>query len=90
MQNKEDLFVNVDGEILAEIIDENNNVIAVSEKFVGDNTKAKLNFNGFDIKELNGKTFSIKFMVEGKFYSFGFADKNGDFNGYHGAGRYYK
>ena len=85
---KKSKSVNIDGEISAEIIDETGEVIAKSEKFIGDSVKAKLNFNGFSVSSLNGKNFKIKFTVNGKFYSFGFTDKNGDFNGYHGAGRY--
>ena len=87
---KKDMYVNIDGEIIAEIITEEGKVIAKSNKFIGDSVKAKLEFNGFDISSLNDKIFRIKFTVNGKFYSFGFADEKGDFNGYHGAGKYCK
>jgi hypothetical protein len=87
---KKDMYVNIDGEIIAEIMTEEGKVIAKSNKFIGDSVKAKLEFNGFDITSLNDKTFRIRFTVNGKFYSFGFTDEKGDFNGYHGAGRYYK
>ena len=68
------------------IIDENGKLIATSSIFDGDSTKAKLTFDTFNVSDLNGKVFRIEFTVKGKLYSFGFADKNGDFGGAHAAG----
>ena len=81
VQNKQ-----IDVVKIAEIITEEGKVIAKSNKFIGDSVKAKLEFNGFDISSLNDKIFRIKFTVNGKFYSFGFADEKGDFGGAHAAG----
>ena len=86
LSNKNSLFVNVNGSIKAQILDETGNVIATSNLFNGDSTNAQLTFESFDVSSLNGKVFRIKFLVDGKFYAFGFADENGDFNGAHGAG----
>ena len=83
---KEDMYVNVDGRVCAKILDENGEILACSEVFCGDSTKAKLNFDGFEITELNGRVFRIEFTVCGKLYSFGFADASGDFGGAHAAG----
>lgn len=83
---KEDMYVNIDGSVYAKIFDENGEVLASSVVFEGDSTCAKLTFDGFRISELNGKVFRIEFTVCGKLYSFGFADKSGDFGGAHAAG----
>lgn len=77
--NKCDMYVNIDGTVSAEILSPGGKLLAKSGVFSGDSTKAKLNFNGFDISSLNGEVFKIKFNVDGKLYSFGFSDENGDF-----------
>lgn len=83
---KTSLFVNVQGKVYAEIIDANGAVLGVSSVFSGDSTKAELTFDTLRIEELNEKVIRIRFTVEGKLYSFGFADACGDFGGAHAAG----
>lgn len=83
---KSDMYVNVSGSVSAEILSAEGKCLAKSDVFNGDSTKAKLNFEGFDISSLNGKMFKIQFNVDGKLYSFGFSDKTGDFGGAHAAG----
>lgn len=83
---KSEFYVNVNGTIYAEIYDADGRFIAKSSKFCGDSTCAKLSFDNFDVKLLNGKVFRIKFYLNGKLYSFGFSDENGDFGGAHAAG----
>lgn len=87
-KNKTDLYVNIDGKISAEILSDDGMVFAKSDTFGGNSTKARLRFDGLDIKSLNGKVIRLKFNVSGKLYSFGFADINGDFGGAHAAGCY--
>ena len=84
--NKCDMYVNIDGTASAEILSPGGKLLAKSGVFSGDSTKAKLNFNGFDISSLDGEVFIIKFNVDGKLYSFGFSDENGDFGGARAAG----
>ena len=69
----------------AEILSEDGMLLDLAE-FSGDSTKVHLNFEKLNVDELNNKTFRIRFTVDGKLYSFGFADKSGDFGGAHGAG----
>lgn len=84
---KESFFINAVGEVSAEILSAEGKLLAKSNTFSGDSTKAFLDFDGFDIKSLNNKVFRLKFNVSGKLYSFGFADKCGDAGGAHAAGR---
>ncbi len=86
VNGKKSLCVNIDGRISAQIVSENGETLANSEVFAGNSTNAELRFQDFDVTALNGKTFRIRFCVEGKFYSFGFADEKGDFGGAHAAG----
>ena len=83
---KKTMGINAVGKVSVEILDENGEFIAKSEEFDGDSTNHTLDFGGFDIDTLNGKVFRLKFNVDGKLYSFGFADENGDFGGAHAAG----
>lgn len=83
---KTDMYVNADGEISVEILSAGEKVLAKSELFSGNSTKEKLTFKGFDIKSLNGEIFKLRFYVDGKLYSFGFTDENGDFGGARAAG----
>lgn len=85
-EGKTKMFINADGEVSAEIFDSEGNIVAKSNVFKGDSTKAELHFNNFDIKELNEMVFRIKFYVDGKLYSFGFTDDSDDFGGAHAAG----
>ena len=84
---KQEMYVNVAGKVFAEIIDEEGNIIGTSSVYEGDSTKAKLEFASIQISDLNGKVIRIRFHVEGKLYSFGFADENGEFGGAHAAGK---
>lgn len=86
VSGKQSFHVNVQGKVVVSILDENKNVLAVSNEFDGDSTNQKLDFNGFDVSTLNNKNFYINFDVDGKLYSFGFADKHGDFGGAHAGG----
>lgn len=71
---------------MTEILSPGGKLLAKSGVFRGDSTKAKLNFDGFDISSLDGEVLKIKFNVDGKLYSFGFSDENGDFGGARAAG----
>ena len=81
-----DMYVNASGSVYAEIYDENGQLLGKSNTFSGNSTKAKLDFSGLDIMELNEKVIRIKFYIDGKLYSFGFADSSGDFGGAHAGG----
>lgn len=61
-------------------------MLAASAEFDGDSTNHTLDFGDFDISSLNCKIIRIRFTVDGKLYSFGFADENGDYGGAHAAG----
>lgn len=87
-KNKTDLYVNVDGTVSAEILSAEGKALAKSNVFSGNSTKAKLCFDSFNVSDLNNKVFRLKFNVDGKLYSFGFSDENGDFGGAHAAGHY--
>ncbi len=80
------LYINAVGRVSAEILDEKGNVLDTSSVFCGDSTKAELKFSKISIKDLNGRIFKLRFTVDGKLYSFGFADEKGDFGGAHAAG----
>ncbi|MBQ7822243.1 MAG: glycosyl hydrolase family 32 [Clostridia bacterium] len=83
---KRTMGINAVGSVRVHICDENGGVIASSAVFEGDSTNHTLDFGNFDISSLNNKVFRLKFEVDGKLYSFGFADENGDFGGAHAAG----
>lgn len=83
---KTSLHVNIDGGVRVSILGEDGGIIAESRAFAGNSTNARLDFGGFDVASLNGRTFRLRFDVDGKLYSFGFADENGDFGGAHAAG----
>ncbi len=80
------MYVNAEGTVSADILDEDGKLLDSSCVFCGDSTKAELKFSKLNIKDLNGKVFKIRFSVDGKLYSFGFTDQNGDFGGAHAAG----
>ncbi|MCI8387182.1 MAG: glycosyl hydrolase family 32 [Clostridiales bacterium] len=84
--SKCELHVNIDGRVKVAIIGESGEVIAESLEFSGDSTNVRLDFGSFDIASLEGKPFRLRFDVDGKLYSFGFTDMNGDFGGAHAAG----
>lgn len=56
------------------ICDENCKIIACSETFEGNSTNSKIEFENFDIVKLNNSVFRLRFIIEGKLYSFGFTD----------------
>lgn len=86
IQKKETLYINAEGSVQVEILDDQGMVMARSKRFEGDCTKARLIFENFSISELEGRVFRLRFQVDGKLYAFGFADARGDFGGAHGAG----
>lgn len=90
VSGKTDLFVNAVGKVSVEVLSAEGKTLAKSDVFSGDSTKAKLSFDNFDVKSLNEQVFRLKFNVDGKLYSFGFADEKGDFGGAHAAGCYEK
>ena len=81
---KESMSVNCKGSVRVTLIDGENEL--ASAYFSGDSTNARLDFGGFEVKTLEGKPFRIRFDLDGELYSFGFADKNGDFGGAHAGG----
>lgn len=83
---KVSMAVNATGKVKVEILTPDGEVMAVSKWFEGDSTNAALDFGEFDVAVLNGRVFRLCFHVEGKLYSFGFADEKGDFGGAHAAG----
>lgn len=83
---KSSMSVNAKGKVWVEVLDTEGGVLAVSREFEGDSTNARLDFGEYCIADLNEKVFRLRFHVEGKLYSFGFADASGDFGGAHGAG----
>ncbi len=86
VSGKTELHINMDGKAKVCVCDENGKLIACSETFEGNSTNAKIEFKNFDITKLNNSVFRLQFVIEGKLYSFGFSDKNGDFRGAHAAG----
>ena len=83
---KETLIVNAEGSVSVELLDENGAIIDRTNVFCGDSTCAELRFEKIKLSEFNGKTIRLRFLVDGKLYSFGFADRNGDCGGAHAAG----
>ena len=65
---KNRLFANFSGSVSAEVLDEDGKCLAVSEAVFGDETKKELHFA--DIPELEGKSFRLRFNVEGALYAF--------------------
>jgi hypothetical protein len=86
------LFVNLEapqGELKAELLSDNNAVLAESESVKGDKTKTKIVWkNRADLSEFSGKAVRLKFYLkQGKLYSFWLtSDANGASYGYVGAG----
>ena len=80
------MFVNIDGELVVEILDENDCLVAKSDKINSNNTHEKVLFKNFDISSLSGKVFKLRFVLDGKLYSFDFTDESGDSHGAHAGG----
>ncbi len=82
---KRSLHLNAVGNVRVTILTPDGESLA-SADFDGDSTNARLGFSEHDIMSLIGKTFRLRFDVDGALYSFGFADENGDFGGAGAAG----
>jgi len=83
---KEKLIVNAEGSVSVELLDENGVLLDRTDEFCGDSTCAELRFEKTELSALNGKTIRLRFLVDGKLYSFGFVDQDGDCGGAHAAG----
>ncbi|MBQ4624551.1 MAG: glycosyl hydrolase family 32 [Clostridia bacterium] len=83
---KSSLLVNAKGGVQVFLLDEDGNELDRTTPFVGDSTGEILHFERTDVASLNGQTIRLRFEVDGELYAFGFADKNGDCGGAHGAG----
>jgi predicted neuraminidase len=94
----EHLFVNLNGRVTVEVLDDKDKVRAVSNEVSGDSTKQPVTWanqkdpsdssDRTDLSDLRGKTMKLRFKVaEGSLYSFWItADPEGASNGYLGAG----
>ncbi len=82
---KNTMHVNFEGELEAEILLPDGKKYR-SRKLCGDSCNEEVIFDTLKISDLNGQTFKIRFYVNGKLYSFGFADENGEFGGARAAG----
>lgn len=82
---KRSFHLNAVGNVRVTILGTDERILGTAD-FCGDSTNARLKFDGFDIRELAGRTFKLRFEVDGALYSFGFADENGDFGGARAAG----
>ena len=80
------LFVNVNGELRVEVLDEAGKPLATSKTVSGDNTKQRVELPG--LAALAGKPVKFRFHVaRGSLYAFWVApDENGASQGYVGAG----
>ncbi|MBI5093513.1 MAG: hypothetical protein HZB26_13860 [Candidatus Hydrogenedentes bacterium] len=72
------LFVNVDasnGEIAAEVLDDEGKVVAVSAPLKGDQLRGALRWQSGDIADVKGRVVSIRFKLRNAaFYSYWFAE----------------
>ncbi|MBV6497939.1 MAG: hypothetical protein CJBNEKGG_00153 [Prosthecobacter sp.] len=83
------LFVNVNGELRVEALDEAGKVLRTSRTISGDHTKTHLRWNdGADLSALAGKPVKLRFhLAQGSLYAFWITDDaNGASHGYIGAG----
>lgn len=80
------LFVNFNGELRVELLDQSGKVVARSETVSGDSTKQRIELP--ELARFVGKTMKFRFHVAtGSLYAFWVtADQNGASNGYLGAG----
>lgn len=85
-RGKSRFFINAQGTVTVRILSEEGTLLATSDTFSGDHTRAELAFADFDIASLNGRRFRLEFLVDGHLYAFGLSDRDGDFGGAHGAG----
>ena len=87
--NKNHIFVNVKGELYAEIISDSGKTLATSETINADSTKIMLTWkNNFNMSIISGKPFRIKFyLTSGDLYSFWLSEEiTGESDGYLAAG----
>ena len=85
----EHLFVNVNGEVRVEVLDESGKVLRSSKVASGDQTKLKVEWaDKVDLGDLIGKTVKLRFhQTKGSLYAFWVTpDENGTSGGYVGAG----
>jgi predicted neuraminidase len=83
------LFVNVNGEVRVEVLDEAGKVLRSSKVVSGDQTKLKVEWSdGSDLLEVVGQNVKFRFhLTEGSLYAFWVtSDENGASGGYVGAG----
>ncbi len=83
------LFVNVNGELRVEVLDEAGKALISSKVAAGDETKLKVEWaDGIDLADLIGKPVRFRFhQTKGSLYAFWVtSDENGASGGYVGAG----
>jgi hypothetical protein len=83
------LFVNVNGEVRVEVLDEAGKVIRSSKLASGDQTKLKVEWADVaDLSDMSGRNVKFRFhLTEGSLYSFWVtSDENGASGGFVGAG----
>lgn len=83
------LFVNVNGEVRVDVLDEEGRVVRSSISLSGDHTKARINWsNGSDMSDMVGHHVKFRFtMSRGSLYAFWVtSDAAGASGGYVGAG----
>ena len=83
------LFVNVNGEVRVEVLDEAGKVLRSSKPTSGDETKRKIEWaDGIDLTDLIGKPVRFRFnLSQGALFAFWVsADAKGASGGYVGAG----
>lgn len=83
---KTSFHINAKGSVWAEVLDECGNNLGKTNTFSGDSTNAELRIEKLNVADLNDRVLRLRFYVQGDLYSFGFADKTGDFGGAHAAG----
>lgn len=82
-------FVNVNGELYAELLDEAGKVLATSEIVTGDHNKQRLIWQGLtDLNQWSGKAVKLRFhLAKGSLYAFWITDDTkGASHGYVAAG----
>jgi hypothetical protein len=83
------LFVNVNGELRVELLDEAGKVIRSSKVASGDQTKLKVEWaDAADLSDMSGRNVKFRFhQTKGSLYAFWVTpDKNGASGGFVGAG----
>lgn len=83
------LFVNVNGEVRVDVLDEAGKVVRSSKMVSGDHTKLKIEWSdGSDLSDQAGRNVKFRFHItKGSLYAFWVtSNENGASNGYVGAG----